>query len=261
MARNLTLGRGELYFARFIEGTTTPMGELYVGNTPEINLTIESEELEHFDSDHGINELDESIPLSTTRSGSFTTDDINPNNIANFFFGETDVFTVTGGAVADEPITGAEIGYEYQLGMSINNPSGARLISTTGIAVTGSGGTPTYVRDTDYEVDLELGRLTILAGGDLDGVTTDLLVDYTTLDSSRQRTISGSQPVAGAMRLKSFNPVGSKTDYYMPYVKLSPNGDFALKGDEWQTIPMNVKILKKEGYEALYMDGRAIEDV
>ncbi len=259
MARNLTLGRGELFFARFKEGTTDPMGELYVGNTPEINLTIESEELEHFDSDHGINELDESIPLSTTRSGSFTTDDINANNIANFFFGETDAFTVTGATITNEAIADASPGLVYQLGMSINNPSGARLLDATGLVVTGSAGTPTYVIDEDYTIDRDLGRLTIVVGGDI-AAETDLLVDYITLDSVRERTISGSSPVAGAMRLISFNPVGAKIDYYMPYVKLSPNGDFALKGDEWQTIPMNVKVLKKEGYEAIYMDGRAIAD-
>ena len=43
----------------------------------------------------------------------------------------------------------------------------------------------------------------------------------------------------------------------MPYVKISPNGDYALKGDEWQQIPFNIEILKKTGFEALYSDGRA----
>ena len=72
--RNYALSRGEVYFDRFAPGTTTNTGERYVGNTPEINTTTESEELEHFDSDHGVNEKDDSIVLSTNRTGTFNTD-------------------------------------------------------------------------------------------------------------------------------------------------------------------------------------------
>lgn len=258
MARNLTVGRGELWFARFKEGTQIPEGELYVGNSPEFNLTIESEELEHFDSDHGINELDESIPLSTTRSGSFTTDDINPDNMANFFFGESGVLSVTGASVADEVHDDVEQGRTYQLGVTTLAPSGARMLDDSPAPVVEDDTTPTptvFVAGEDYTIDLELGRLTVVPGGDIvDG--TNLRVTYATLTSNRTQTISGSQPVAGTMRYISFNPVGQRIDYFMPYVKLSPNGDFALKGDEWQTIPFTVQVLKKEGLEAIYMDGR-----
>jgi len=254
MARNLTVGRGELWFARFAPGTQTPTGEYYIGNSPEFNLTIESEELEHFDSDHGINELDESIPLSTTRSGSFTTDDINPDNLANFFFGETDVFTVVGAAVVNEPILNVVKGMTYQLGTTDISPSGARMLDDSVPLVLTTGAT-VHVAGTDYTVDYELGRVTILTTGAI-AADADLAADYTTLDSARTRTISGSQPVAGTMRYISFNPAGARIDYFMPYVKLSPNGDFALKGDEWQTIPFTVQVLKKEGLEALYLDGR-----
>jgi len=44
----------------------------------------------------------------------------------------------------------------------------------------------------------------------------------------------------------------------MPYVKLMPNGDFALKGDEWQQLSFNIEVLKKGTLEAVYMDGRAV---
>jgi hypothetical protein len=45
-------------------------------------------------------------------------------------------------------------------------------------------------------------------------------------------------------------------DYLMPYVRLSPNGDFALKSDEWQQLSLNVEILKLADYERIYVDGR-----
>lgn len=254
MAKNLTVGRGELWFARFAPGTQTPMGELYVGNSPEFNLTIESEDLEHFDSDHGINELDESVPLSTTRSGSFVTDDINQDNLANFFFGESGLLTVAGATITDEAVLNVKKGYTYQLGTTPSNPTGARMIDEAEDFIVVAGAT-TLVGGTDYEVNYELARLEILVTGSV-VEDADLLVDYTTVTSTRTQTISGSSPVAGQMRYISFNPVGQRIDYLMPYVKLSPNGDFALKGDEWQQIPFNVRVLKKEDMEAIYIDGR-----
>ena len=43
--KNYTLGRGKVYFSRFKAGTQIPAGFFYIGNTPEFNLTIESEVL------------------------------------------------------------------------------------------------------------------------------------------------------------------------------------------------------------------------
>ena len=64
------LGRGEIDFSRFRTGGQDPEGFRYIGNTPEFNLTIESENLDHFNSDRGVNEKDASIVLTTNRSGS-----------------------------------------------------------------------------------------------------------------------------------------------------------------------------------------------
>lgn len=261
MAKNLTLGRGELWFAPFLTGTTTPTGERYLGNSPEFSATIETENLDHFDSDHGVNEKDDSIPLSTNRTGSFITDNIDPKNVALFFFGQSNVFTVPGGAVVDETHLSVSPGLTYQLGMSDADPTGARniLATPTPTVTDDTPTTPvTYAAGTDYTLDLALGRLTVLETGTIDE-GTNLVIGYTTAASSRSRIISGSTAVAGAMRYLAFNPAGPQLDWYMPYVKLSPNGDYNLKGDEWQQIPFSIEILKKTGREALYIDGRAYE--
>ena len=52
------------------------------------------------------------------------------------------------------------------------------------------------------------------------------------------------------------NPEGAKMDYFMAYVRLSPNGDFALKGEEWQQLSLTVEVLKAGDLERLYIDGR-----
>jgi len=260
MAQNYTLGRGKLYFARFIGNTQNTGPERYIGNTPEFSLTIEQEKLDHFSSDAGIREKDDSISLQVNRTGSLTTDNIDPENVALFFFGSKSVVTDAGGAITDEAHNDVNQGDYLQLGISSNRPSGARGISaastSTPITVKDDASTPTtYAAGTDYTIDLTTGRLYIVPGGAIvDG--TNLKVTYTVRASTRTRVISGAQPVEGALRYIADNPKGENQDYYMPWVQISPNGDYALKSDEWQTIPFNIEVLKRTDREAIYLDGR-----
>ena len=253
MANNYTLGRGELWFDRFADQVSlTASGERYFGNTPEFNATIESENLEHYNSDRGVREKDESIVLQTNRTASFTTDNVSPENLALFFFGTSEVFSTAGGSVVGETFVDVIKGLTYQLGASPTNPSGTRNVS----AVAVRKGATTLVANVDYTLDAALGRITVLTTGSTVITGDDLAVDYTTGAQTRERIVSGTTAVGGALRYISYNPQGKKFDWFMPYVKLSPNGDFALKGDEWQSIPFNIEILKKGTLEALYIDGR-----
>lgn len=257
---NYTLGRGRMYFARKDPLTGILGGERYLGNTPEFNTNFESETLDHYSSDRGIREKDASVILQINRTGSLVTDHIGPENVALFFFGEEQKLTVAQATVTDEPINNVEKGMFYQLGMTNNNPSGAR-----GLIYPGASGTlfalkkaaVTLVAGVDYVVDAALGRVEILETSTtvIDG--DDLTATYTVAASTRTRIISGSSPIEGALRFVATNPTGKNIDYYMPSVKLSPNGDYALKSDEWQQIPFNVEILKPENMEAVYADERA----
>lgn len=253
MAQNYTLGRGMVYFSRYNAGTQDPAGYLYIGNTPEFSLTIESENLDHFSSDAGIREKDDSVPLETTRTGSFTTDNISPENVALFFFGSAS--TLTQSAITSTPYTVGPVkkGMFYQLGISSSNPVGHRGLNPTGLTVA-TGGT-THVLNTDYRINTDTGMLEILTTGAI-ADSASLTVTYAVLATTRSRVISGSTPVEGALRYIANNPKGINQDYIMPWVKITPNGDYALKGDEWQTIPFSIEALKPTFGEAVYVDGR-----
>ncbi len=276
-AQNYTLGRGEVHFARFVGETQNPAGDTYIGNTPELSLTIEQEVLDHFSSDHGIREKDESIALQVNRTGSFTTDNVVPHNIALFFFGSESTVTEAGGE-HNELIENVEQGKYYQLGFSDARPAGAKGFigdddddsnsagaytvsqfnesnSLDNVNDSNSGVVGVWVAGTDFTFDAELGRIYIVPGGSIaDGAS--IYFQGTIKASTYTRVISGSQPVEGAMRFVAFNPNGDDIDYYFPWVKVSPNGDYALKSDEWQTIPFNIEILKRSDREAIYADGR-----
>ena len=256
--KNYTLGRGKVHFSRFKTGTQTPSGFYYIGNTPEFNLTIESETLDHFSSDEGIREKDDSVPLEVTRTGSLITDNIDPKNVALFFFGEEVTVTQASVASSVETLEDIKAGHSYKLGSTANNPTGYFGIATAGFAVAVSPGGTALVAGTDYEMNFDIGMITFLDTSALavDGVDID--VTYAVLESTRDRVLSGSEPVEGAMMYIAFNPKGKNFDYYLPYVKVTPNGDYALKGDEWQQIPFTLEALKPTTGEAIYMDGRPV---
>lgn len=257
MANNYVLGRGEIDFSRFIINTQTPEGFRYIGNTPEFNLTIESENLDHFNSDRGVNEKDASIVLTTNRTGSLITDNIDPENVALFFFGSKSVLSVTGATVTAEAINGVKKGLSYQLGVTTQNPVGTRSVTTVVVKDDATPTPTTYTVGTDYTVDLNHARITILEGGTIvDG--TNLRIDYTQTAHTRDRILSGTTAVAGALRYTEYNAQGPNKVWYFPSVKLSPNGDYALKGDEWQQIPFSIEILKPTVGEAIYIDGAPI---
>ena len=255
MAQNYTLGRGKVHFARFLSGTQTPDGFFYIGNTPEFNLTIESQTLDHYSSDEGIREKDDSVPLEVNRTGSLVTDNIDPKNVALFFFGEHSVITQAAVAAAPEVINNIKKGHSYKLGSTPANPAGVFGINATGLAAEITPAATALVLGTDFTVDLDAGTITFLETSVTLTEGVDVEVTYAVRASTRDRVISGSEPVEGAMMYVTKNPKGDNCVFYMPYVKITPNGDYALKGDEWQQIPLALEILKLEGSEAIYRDG------
>lgn len=253
--KNYTLGRGKLYFSRFLTGTNQPSGFFYFGNTPEFNLTIEQETLDHYSSDEGIREKDDSIPLQVNRTGSFTTDNIQPENVALFFFGVASTVTTASATAIDETLSAVKLDHYYRFGSTTANPVG--YMGVENVVVMDDTDTTTYVLGTDYELDATFGTIKILGSGTI-AAGDDLHLTYDVKASTRDRVISGSSPVEGALMYKANNPKGKQFNYYMPYIKVSPNGDYALKSDEWQTIPFTLDIQKLTTAEAIYMDGNPV---
>lgn len=255
--KNYTLGRGKLYFAMYNPGTMTPGGRLYFGNTPEFTTTTDSEELEHFDSDNGVNEKDDSVTLSTTRSGSFTTDNISVDNLALLFLGSKSTLSKTSATAISETIV-AKKGRYFQLGKTQALPEGTRMI--TNVTITGPlPGSTSVTLTGNVELDLEGARLYIEvdAPGIVDG--SSYTVTYDQQAYTQSRVISSNQDIRGELFFEATNPKGLKFDYTWPYAKLTPNGDFNLKsGDDWQAMSFNVEFLKKSGYETVYITDKAV---
>jgi len=252
--KNYVLGRGKLFFDPFAPGTRTRTGERYFGNTTEFNLTIESESLDHFDSDQGVRTKDDSVILELTRTAALTTDNISEENAALFVLGEISEVTQESTPVVSENLGAALPGRFYQLGNTVTNPQGVRGVT----AVSVMADTISAVSGTDYNLDAELGRIEIIDGGVFTGAE-ELIVDYTPTANTRKRvTTSSSASVEGAVRFIAFNAKGKQKDVYIPYVTLQPTGDWSLKGDDWQAMGFSVEVGELPGLAAIYVDGRPV---
>lgn len=261
--KDYVIGKGRLYFDAMPVGSKRGIGERYLGNSPELTMNREQETLDHIDADEGLNVKDESITISNDMGGSFTLDSIEVPNVAMWFGGDLTRGLIVAGTAIVEPDFTATRGMTYQIGKTADHPSGARNISEVKVSIVTPGATPEDpavvtelpALEGNVDIDLERGRLYIETDApDIDN--SDVLrVTYDQEGTTREIIIAKGQQVRGSLRFLSNNPVGSRKDYYWPYVTITANGDYALKGDEWQTMSFNFEVLKLDNNtERVYID-------
>lgn len=256
--KNYTLGAGKLYFDRMDDdGNLT--GEYYIGNTTSLTGSTDETREEHYSSDEKERAKDASVVTQSDQSVGFTTDDIQPENLAMLWKGTAETLAVSADADVEETITVMR-GRWYQLGQSALKPTGARSVTIT--SVTDDAGTPVAIPGgaggANYAVDLELGRIFIkedapdIADGD------NIIVTFDEAAHSRTVIISKGETIRGALRYIADNTAGENRDDYWPLIDLSPDGDYEFKADSWSEMSFTGEVLKKEGYEKHYVDGRPV---
>jgi hypothetical protein len=264
-----TVGRGRVYFNLFAPGTNTPTGERYLGNTPTFSPSNEVENLDHYSAEQGIRQLDASVILQVDSTGAFTCDDISAENIALFFLGEKQTVTsLAGTALRDNDMGLLTKGRHYQLGASDANPTGVRRVDNVKVGYANIGATLTtgditadpavtiITASGNYEADLELGRVyieptAVIPAGKI------IVAQYDVEAQQRNLIVGKNQMAYGSLRFIADNPVGDNKDYFYPKVSISPDGEYALKGDEWQVMGFTFKALKLGARESVYVDVRS----
>jgi hypothetical protein len=259
ISNNYQVGRGEAYFAPFVSGngaSGVPGGESFLGDVNALSVTLKATLLDHYQSTGGVKTIDQSATIQSDSSGSLVTENINTANLALFFFGTTSAVTTTAATVAAEVMPTIVQGLYYNVGVTPTDPVGVKgLNPATPVVLTSNPSGTTYVAGTDYLVDYPHGRIYIIPGGAITAGTTPL-VTYTKLAASKPRVISGTTPIEGALHYLGVNSVGNNLDYYMPWVKLTPNGSFELIGDKFAMLTFDLKVLKKGTLPSLFIDGQ-----
>lgn len=252
--------RGRVFFDRF-DALGAKTGERYLGNCPGFAVEIKSEKAEHYSSESGLRQKDMSIVVQVDRTGTLTVDNMSLENLALFLSGDISTLMQSGDSETTEELDVIQ-GRYYQLGVTEQNPVGARDISGLVVQSTDSSAT-TYVEGEDYEVDEAMGRVRILAGGDIAPLGTAEAVSFTYAMSSAswdQAATGAVSELTGAIRFVSDNASGTNRDVYMPSVSLAPTGEMKLIADDTDVNSMEftIDILTPANGAAIYFSGRPV---
>jgi hypothetical protein len=250
--QNQTLGSGRVLFDRFADGTRQPTGHYrYIGNTPSFTLAQSEDKLDHFDADHGIKVKDLTVTISQDMTGTLTCDDISNENLALLFLGSATKTVIGSSTGSQETFKAVKDGY-YQVGVSDAVPQGLGHI--TNVVV--KKGSTTIAASGNYEVDNDKGIVHLLSTMSGLADDDDFIVVYDVTGHTMSQVISGNQSIYGKMFFDSTNAVGKQRDATFPYVKITPNGDYDLKSDTWQTMSFTLEILKLGNRERVYWTER-----
>lgn len=247
--KNLTLGAGKLFFDRW-DADDQPTGEFYIGNTTTLTRSIDEERQEHYSSDTAEREKDASIVTRSDVALAFTTDDIQPENIALMFKGIKDTLTIAPATGESETLT-VNRGRWYQLGVDADNPTGLRGLSD--LVLSGI----TNTNNVNFIFDATLGRFYVQDDAPDISDGESVTATYNIEASSRTIYIGQGDQVRGSLRYIADNTTGPNVDYYWPKVEISPDGDYEFKGDSWNEMSFSGEVLKKDDTTAKeYGDGR-----
>lgn len=240
------LGRGIVYLAE-LDASQLPKGYRDLGNSPGFSISVESEELLHQASRTGLKVTDKRITLSQDIKISFQVDELSHDNQALFFTGTTESVTNPGvagiGGVGSQITISAavELGKWYDLKTAYDGSGVASAFSdNTKIHVREKSGPTNLVEGTDYEVDLEMGRIFLLSTAS-NIAAGEGMEFYTAADAGAPATLqlmhalAGSAGTSYALKFIAENPANAseKIEYEFHSVSISADGDLALIGDDF----------------------------
>lgn len=229
--KDFKLGRGKVHFAEIDSTTGKPKGFRAVGNAPGLTVTLETEKLEHISSLEGLRTIDKELVISQKMSISLILDEINFQNLAIFFSGQSTTFTNSGGSAitGSGNVTVVRQGEWYDLYAGATG-TGERIYDIGVVTIVGS------VENTDFEVDRVMGRIFIIQGGNITPGAIDVDVAANgsaaaTLDEVRGLTTTN---VSVAMKFIEENAAFSDhlTEYQFHQVSLTAEGDHGLISGE-----------------------------
>ncbi len=231
-AENYLIGSGRVFFN---DGN----GFLDLGNIPSINLQRAITTLEHYTFSDGARQRDKTLVTESSMGLSFNIDEFSADNMNILMFGNGKTASnQTGSTITDEAATAPVI-----LDRSIFTAE----TNISALSVDGSGGTPTYVEGTDYElVNATTGEIKILSTGSITtGLTLEL--NYTSAARNRFKVIPGKDfTITGSARIEIEVSNGQALTWKINNAELKIEGDTAITPDNWSeaNIVLNVLVDK-----------------
>lgn len=135
----------------------------------------------------------------------------------------------------------------HQLGVDGDTPMGVSNVGSLTLA---------GLDEEDFVVEEATGRFYINADAAIvDGAILE--ATYGVAAQVETLVVAKGEVIEGEMLFLASNAAGENKDYFWPYVKLTPDGDLPLKGDDWQAMTFNIEVLKRDAVtERQYIKAR-----
>lgn len=253
------LGGGKVFLAELATGGL-PKTYRKLGNTPEFNVTVNSESYEHSSTQEGAPAQDLSVIIDSGGSINFTLENFSAENLALFLMGEASDYTNPGIAGFTDAVVVADGDIEVTGYYQIRTTLGAPVFGITAvnaIAVSTTNAAPVLLTlDTDYTVDANSGIIHLLdtavidtAISGVEGLTCTLtadaaatLVDLVTMLSDIEKDV--------ALIFEAINAAHSnnRTYYHFHKISLAANGDANLISAEAGALPMTGQVEANDAF-------------
>lgn len=236
------LGRGIVYIADLTAGVPGPWRDL--GNAPAFAVNNETETLEHKSSRSGLAVVDKEVTLSRKSAISFQLDEINAENLAEFFSGEKDSVTNPGVAGVAEQVAkyvNVELGRWYRLTTSAGVPIMDVPVANLTLEKDGAPDVA-LVENTDFVYDQAGGRFFLMstavniAAGDSANITIAATAGAAATIRKVNFLTQTERLVAICFQCENPANNGKKGWYYFWKVSLKSDGDYSLIADDWATL-------------------------
>lgn len=224
--------QGPVFLADRNASTGLPENYAWSGNSPEVTVSLSTDELEHQDSYTGYRLIDGRIITKLSANISITVDDIKEANFVVASFGQA--AAIAGGAVTGEAVITAapKLGERYSL-KSTGRVSAVTLYDNA-VAIT----------STKYEVDPS----GVIVFSDVTGMTGPITADYTNA-ASRQVGVFKTGPTEKHVRVDGFNTAVTVAGDFQRYAfegfktRMNPFENLGLINNEFISLVMTGSIL------------------
>ena len=223
------IGAGQVY----LENLSASKGLLPIGEVSKLEMSIETDKKTLQSHVQGGGGLADSVARISALNFAMDVNSLSPENLAMAMYGSTS-------AAASETIT--DESHTAYPGALVSFTAVPDLTDPASVVVTGTGGTPTYVLGTDY--DLSPAGILIKASGSI-AAATPILVDYLSKAHNVLEMLTNSGDsyrlvFEGLNEARSDKPVIAE----LYRNKFDPTSGLGLISDDFGTLSLTGSVLK-----------------
>ena len=230
------LGKGILY----IGDSLSELRDL--GEVDDFNFTIAVDKIELTSSRSGLNVIVDEAVTKQDANGSFQMIDQSIYN--NQLFSMAATPTENNQAAS----TGLTTTIIAKTGLYVPINSTFSEVNFENVVVKDSTETTTYVENTDYTFDYDTGLLCALSSGSINN-DEELHITYDVKQASTENLYGATQQIVEKFIYFKGNQAKGKLQDLWCYASLTPNGNKAMIGTDWEKLGINFKMLERGYFE------------